>query len=155
MTTVRLAVIAAALASPALADPHTYVNARFGTSITFPDEIFSQPQPEPANGDGMTWRSADGASLAVYGSYNVLNLTPGALADQASTSDSPDFQVTYRQVKGDWAVISGHAGDMIFYQRLELGADDVIHGMLLKYPTTQRTAYDRLAGSIAATLNGP
>jgi len=152
----RLAALAVVLAaSPVLAESYTYVNARFGTAITFPDEIFSQAERPPDNGDGMTWTSRDGASLSVYGSYNVLELTPAELADQASESDAADFRVTYRQVKSDWVVVSGIEGDMIFYQRLELGADDVIHGMLLKYPAARRAAYDRLAGTIAASLKGP
>ena len=36
----------------AIAKPFTYVNARFGTSCTFPDEVFSITEAEPENGDG-------------------------------------------------------------------------------------------------------
>lgn len=40
-------------ASAAIAAPFTYVNERFGTVCTFPDEIFNDHQPEPENGDGQ------------------------------------------------------------------------------------------------------
>jgi hypothetical protein len=33
------------------AAPFTYTNERFGTVCTFPDEIFTNRQPEPDNGD--------------------------------------------------------------------------------------------------------
>ncbi|WP_246680189.1 hypothetical protein [Mesorhizobium sp. B2-8-9] len=46
----------------AMAKPFTYVNARFGQSCTFPDDIFNKPMPEPENGDGQQWLSADGAT---------------------------------------------------------------------------------------------
>lgn len=44
--------IATMAASSAVAAPFTYVNERFGTVCTFPDEIFTDRQPEPDNGAG-------------------------------------------------------------------------------------------------------
>lgn len=78
----------------ASAQPFTYTNARFGTSVTFPDEVFSQQSQPPANGDGMTFLVPDGASLAIYGSNNALEQTPDQLADFVSEAHS----VTYRKV---------------------------------------------------------
>jgi hypothetical protein len=153
---ILLASAMAAVVAPlaALADTLTYRNARFGTTLTFPAEIFSMQMEPPANGDGMTWLSDDGASLAVYASNNALMLSPRAFADQASQGGER-FEVTYRRVADDWVVLSGYEDGQIFYYRFEFGGDDVIHSMLLKYPPTLRDRYDPLTGRIAATLDGP
>lgn len=143
--------LALALAAPAVAKPFIYTNARFGTSVTFPHDIFVDRAPPPANGDGMTFTAADGASLAVYGSNNALEQTPAQLAD----FNSEGMDVTYRKVGKDWVVLSGHDGHSIFYQRLEFGRGGVIHAFLLKYPATAKTKYDPLIGRIADSLNGP
>jgi hypothetical protein len=151
-----LATAAAAALAPfaALADTLTYRNARFGTTLTFPAEIFAVQMEPPANGDGMTWLSDDGASLAVYASNNALMLSPREFADQASQGGER-FEVTYRRVADDWVVLSGYEDGQIFYYRFEFGRDDVIHSMLLKYPPTLRDKYDPLTGRIASTLGGP
>ena len=140
-----------ALAAPAVAKPFIYTNARFGTSVTFPRDIFVDRLPPPANSDGMTFTAADRASLAVYGSYNALEQTPAQLADFSSEG----MNVTYRKVGKDWVVLSGHDGNSIFYQRLEFGRSGVIHAFLLKYPATAKAKYDPLIGRIADSLNGP
>ena len=144
-------ILATAIAAPALAKPFTYTNARFGTSVTFPDEVFTSHAEEPANGDGLLWLSPDGASLAVYGSNNALEQSPEQLAD--FTSEGLD--VTYRKVGKNWVVLSGHDGPNIFYHRLEFGGDGVIHAFLLKYPASAKAKYDPLIGGIAESLNGP
>ncbi|APH72056.1 hypothetical protein [Aquibium oceanicum] len=152
----RLAVLGAVAlaAAPAFADTLTYRNARFGTSLTFPAEVFSDQMEAPANGDGMTWLSDDGASLAVYASHNALDLSPREFADQASQGQG-EFEVTYRRVADDWVVLSGYEDGKIFYYRFEFGADDVIHAMLLKYPPTLRDKYDPLTGKLGSSLEGP
>lgn len=137
----------------ALADSLTYANSRFGTTLTFPAELFDQRMEPPANGDGMTWTAADGGSLAVYGSNNALDATPQQLIEQMA--DSPGVEVTYSKAGKDWAVVSGFEEGLIFYQRFEFGGDGVIHSMLLRYPEAQRGRYDPLVGDIAGTLAGP
>ena len=49
-----LAVVATIAATNAVAAQFTYVNERFGTVCTFPDEVFTDRQPEPENGDGRS-----------------------------------------------------------------------------------------------------
>jgi hypothetical protein len=149
LSVLTLAIVAAA---PATADSLTYRNSRFGTTITFPAELFEQRMEPPANGDGMTWMSANGGSLAVYGANNALALDPDGLANQVAASG---VEITYRRVGSNWVVLSGYEDGLIFYQRFEFGADEVIHGMLLRYPEAQRGVYDALIGDIAGSLGGP
>lgn len=154
----RLALLAGATlaAAPALADTLTYRNDRFGTSVTFPAELFRQAMEPPANGDGMTFLSDDGASIAIYGFNNALMADPAELADQASDPQGRDgFEITYRRVADNWVVLSGFEDGMVFYNRLLFGQDDVIHGMMMKYPPEARSIYDPIVGAIAASLDGP
>lgn len=143
-------------ASTAFADTLTYKNSRFGTRISFPAEIFDRIDPPPTNGDGRTFRSTDGAILAVFGHFNALDMTPKTLIEQARAgASSQDREITYAASGADWVVLSGHEGSMIFYERHEFGADNVIHVMDLSYPESLRAKYDDLAGSIARSLEGP
>ncbi|TIT51236.1 MAG: hypothetical protein E5W75_08490, partial [Mesorhizobium sp.] len=61
--------LAVVSATTAIAAQSTYVNERFGTECTFPGDIFTDRQPEPENGDGQMWLSADGASLTCSGIF--------------------------------------------------------------------------------------
>ena len=142
-------------ASAAMAADFTYVNDRFGTSVRFPADVFSDEQPPPENGDGRTWLSTDGASLAVYGSNNALEQTPESLEADAKARTEPDYKLTYSRAGDDWVVLSGTEGGLVFYERLEFGADDVIHGLLIKYRPESKAKYDPLVGPIAASLSGP
>lgn len=143
--------LALPLAPPAMAEPFIYTNARFGTSVTFPLEVFTSRAEEPANSDGMTFLAPDGASLAVYDSNNALDQTPEQLADFVSEG----MEVTYRKVAKDWVALSGNDGPDIFYHRLEFGRDGVIHAFILKYPAADRSKYDPLVRAIAESLVGP
>ncbi len=153
MRRASFALVAALLcASPVIAGEKHYSNQRFGTSVSFPAEVFSRASIPPANGDGMTWFSTDGASLAVFGGYNVLSHSPGDLIAEAA---GPGVTITYSRAGKDWAVVSGIEGEDIFYQRSEFGADDVVHSVILRYPASLKAKYDPLVGPIAASLDGP
>ena len=143
------------MAATATAKPFTYVNARFGQSCTFPDEVFSRPMPEPENGDGQQWLSTDGASLTCSGIYNVDNDTPRGFVDGEKASAEPGYKVTYSKTGKNWAVLSGTKGGNIFYERRLFGKDDVIRTVWIEYPPALKAKYDPLAGSIAKNLRGP
>jgi hypothetical protein len=139
----------------ATAKPFTYVNARFGQSCTFPDEIFNNAMPEPENGDGQQWLSADGASLTCSGIYNVDNDTPQGFVAQEKSSTEPDYKVTYSKTGKNWAVLSGTKDGKVFYERRLFGKDDVIRTVWVEYPASLKAKYDPLAGAIAKSLRGP
>lgn len=141
-----------AQAAPVLADTLTYENARFGTRIAFPAELFETRMEPPANGDGMTWTNAGGASLAVYASHNTLEVDEaGLLADLKRSQPGISYSA-----KGDgWVVVSGIEDGVVFYQRLVFGADDVVHAVLLRYPETLKQTYDRLVRPISGSLSAP
>lgn len=141
--------------SAASAEPVRYANPRYGTTVTFPGDVFSRPQPPSENGDGMSWMAADGGFLAVWGMFNALGQTPEEYADWENENQGPGYQVTYRRVAKDWVVLSGYDDGKVFYKRFEFGADDVIHSLLITYPKARKGVYDRLVGPIAESFDGP
>jgi hypothetical protein len=141
------------LVETAATEPITYTNKRFGTSATFPSDIFSERQEPPANGDGLTWHSADGASVAIFGAHNALDETPKS--KEAEAKASSERKLTYSSIGKDWVVLSGTDGDLIFYERYLFGRSGTIHGVVLKYPQSLKAKYDPLVGEIASSIGGP
>jgi len=152
-----VAAISLAIIFPAaaIAKPFTYVNERFGQSCTFPDEIFSDRLPEPENGDGQQWLSADGAELTCSGINNVDNETPQGFVDGEKASTEPGYKVTYSKTGKNWAVLSGTRGGKIFYERRLFGKDEVIRTVFIEYPPSLKAKYDPLVGAIAKSLREP
>jgi len=146
--------LATPVTTTANAKPFTYVNARFGTVCTFPDEIFTDRQPEPENGDGQVWLSADGASLTCSGILNVDDDTPKSFVDDEKASKEPGYTVTYSKTGKNWAVLSGMKDGKIFYERRLFGRDGVIRTVWIDYPPALKAKYDPLVGAIAASLKG-
>jgi hypothetical protein len=147
-----LVFVATLAAMPAIAAPSTYVNERFGTVCTFPDEIFTDRQPEPENGDGQVWLSADGASLTCSGIFNVDNDTPKSFVADEKASKEPGYTVTYSKTGKGWAVLSGMKDGKIFYERRVFGRDGVIRTVWIDYPPSMKAKYDPLVGAIAGSL---
>jgi len=142
-------------ASPAFADSLTYTNARFGTHVTFPAELFETREEPPANGDGMKWTSSDGGSMGVFGSWNVTELSPADYLQQLIDFRGGEDDITYKRAGKDWVVISGTQGPDIFYERHEFGAQSAIHSVVLTYPRSLEAKYNPAVGPIANSLGGP
>ncbi|TPI27014.1 hypothetical protein FJW08_25655 [Mesorhizobium sp. B3-2-1] len=147
--------LAVVSASAAFAAQSTYVNDRFGTVCTFPDDIFTDRQPEPENGDGQVWLSADGASLTCSGMFNVDDDTPKGFIAGQKASNEPGYEITYSKAGKDWAVLSGVKDGKIFYERRLFGRDGVIRTVWVDYPQALKSKYDPLVGAIAGSLKGP
>lgn len=149
--------VAFAMFAPSTADAaqFTYVNERFGTVCTFPDEVFTTRQPEPDNGDGQQWLSPDGANLTCSGILNIDDDTPKDFVAAEKASKEPGYTITYSKTGKDWAVLSGLKGENIFYERRLFGGDGVIRTVWIEYPPALKAKYDPLVGPIAGSLKGP
>lgn len=146
----------AMLATPALADELTYVNARFGTQFTLPAHMFTQIAPPPENGDGITMTGENGTVLAVFGAFNALGETARQMRDRIEQGrKTAGDSVTYRASGENWLVVSGHAGDLIYYERHEFGADDTIHSAAILFPSEMRARFEPLVEQFARRLSGP
>lgn len=142
-------------AQPANAENWTrYENGRFGTVVEVPADAFPGRRPEPENGDGATFLSADDtASLAVWGSYAQEGETPADLL--AFASETPGL--ARAEELADGYMLSGAAEGTAYFEscRIGPGADRITHCVRLEYPQAGRAAYDPLITRIAASLGGP
>lgn len=143
-------------AGPALADSLTYTNDRFGTRATFDADLFDTIAPPPANGDGRTFLSADGAALSLFGAFGPPDASPSELlALRERVRRQGGASVTYSTSGADWFVLSGYDADTVYYERHEMGADAVVHSLTLRYPERVRAIYDPLIEPVTESLDGP
>jgi hypothetical protein len=135
----------------------TFVGWKFGTSISYPASGFSA-LPEPDAHDGRTFVSPDGAQIAVFASYNVLD--ESIEANLASLTESDGYQrVTYKARGPNWFVLSGlrsiEGREQVFYEKYLFGAGSkTIHAVVVTYPAELKAIYDPLVGRIGNSLHG-
>jgi hypothetical protein len=139
---------------PAGAGWEVYVNERFGTSFTFPADVFAPADP-PANGDGRRFISPD-ATLEVYAWNNVDRETAGTLKHRLTGSQGYD-RVTYSPAGADWLVLSGYRGKNIFYEKYFFRGD-IVHGFGIEFPASAKPHYapiiERIEDSFRAGDSG-
>jgi hypothetical protein len=149
-----------AVAAPAHAQQRwtRYTNAKYGTSAIYPADLM-QADAEPDAHDGRTFRTPEGAALAIFGQFNVLDATPASLERQKRGED--DYRETTYSTRGrNWFVLSGFR-DLederhVFYEKYLFSADrGTIHALVLVYPETEKPRMDPHVGRIAASLSGP
>ncbi len=102
----------------------------------------------------MLFFSDDGGSIAIWAGHNALESNPRMTADEMRKQVGKSFSITYERIEKDWMVQSGFDGDLIYYHRIEFGADGIIHRFLMKWPRDLRNKYDDHVGSIGKSL-GP
>jgi hypothetical protein len=127
----------------------TYSNARFGYSVSYPANILV-PQGESDNSDGQIFRSSDGhAEMRVFGRYNVQNETLKSAFNAAQEGKS----VTYKLLRGNFYVVSGHAGGKIFYEKTMLKGD-TFKTFMIEYDEADASAYDAITARVARSFVG-
>ncbi len=139
--TFAIATAVAATPAPEVKQPAggIYVNARYGTRASFPGGMFGNRR-ESDNGDGATFTARDGATLLIYGAYNLEGQDPRAYL--AGRVREERGAVSYRHAGRDFAVMSGTSGGRIFYQRFEFDdRRDIVHSYRLEYPRALQRRY--------------
>ncbi len=149
MRSIVLAIFATvAMIGMAMAAPRwqIYANARFNYQICYPADLL-KPQPEAVNGDGRVFVSPSGASLTVWGNYNVTN---ESLAELTAGLADPSATISYRRIAESWSVMSGKKDGLIFYSKIlfEKGDSATIRTFKLVYPESQATTFDAIAGKL-------
>jgi hypothetical protein len=150
----------AATAPPAAAAPEisaaqsdwaSYANARFGTWLDYPSDLFSERDPAPLNNDGRTFRSRDGrARLSVHAMHNVEADTPQRYLDKYLD----DKNVSFRRVTPNFFAVSGRNGADIYYRRCNFAGleDGTIHCFEISYPAAEKAAFDPIVERIGKSL---
>lgn len=140
---------------PARAERHSwtiYQNARFGTRLAYPGDIFGRGR-QSDNGDGITMRSADGATLAIFGQWNIDDLTPAAYL--ARLVREPRYgRIAYRLVRPNLLIVSGTRGPRIYYERYAFeGSGGALHAFVLEYPASAQPRYGPIISRMSASLS--
>jgi len=157
MLAAALAWLAAGLAAGAAERWTTYVNDRFGTTVSFPSDVFVM-QPPPEIDDGRTLIAADGAKVLVFGGYNVGDET---LAAKRASLKGLDYAFTVYNATGkNWFVVSGLRAiggvRSIFYEKYIVStASGEIHSLVVTYPAASKARYDSIVERLAASFAGP
>jgi hypothetical protein len=129
----------------------TYLNKRYGFTLSYPTARF-RPQ-EPLSEEGRVWVSpdgnarllagalpnADGMSLRDYREYLLKQSYPGAALDYAPMRDT-------------WFVLSGTRDGTMFYERVTFSCGGLrINSWAMLYPAKERQIYDRVLEQVART----
>lgn len=129
----------------------TYRNDRLGYTIDYPANLM---RPVEALGEGNGYRFATEDGTAVLAVYGVPDVKPDALKSLYEQElNSPDRRVTYKTLHDDWFVISGYAGDQIFYERT-LQRDGVLKTFLLLYDASKKAYFDPITEHISFSFEG-
>jgi serine/threonine-protein kinase len=150
-----LAAVLILLSCPSYAQPREawkiYVNDRFGTSIEYPSRF--RPGRPPDNNDGLSFTASDGATLAVWDSFNIDELDIKALEADISEGRVKGERITYRASGKNWFVLSGTRGDSLFYSRYLLShRGEVKNALEIVYPAALTSAYDPIVARISKSL---
>jgi hypothetical protein len=142
------------LAALAPADAHRwtlYLNARFGTRLLYPADLFGRGV-ESDNGDGISLRAVDGATLAIFGQWNAERESSAQFA--ARVTQAPAYRgIAYRLVRPTFVVLSGFRGTRAYYERYAFGGrDGAIHAFVLEYPSARRSRYEPIIPRMSASL---
>lgn len=114
----------------------TYCNPRYGFCVGYPSSL--NARPEPANGDGREFQSADGFQLIISGINNVNDDT---LETEMASERKNLETITYQVKKKNWFVLSGYRGAEILYVRKYVGKG-AINSLYIKLPAKMKTKYE-------------
>lgn len=134
----------------------TYANEKYGTVVSYPAPRFA-PEPPPDAHDGRSFTARDGARLAVFAHFNVLDDTIASL--EASLTGEDYAAIAYRAGGACWFVVSGYrkvdGRRSVFYEKRILSKDGgVVHGLLITYPIDLKATYDPITIRVAKSF-GP
>jgi hypothetical protein len=127
----------------------TYSNPRYGATADYPTDLFTMQDPPSENGDGQTFRTADGrAELTIYGTNNIDGERPEVYVPRHVNLDD----VSYKKIGSDFYVVSGTRGATIYYERCNFPNEDVLVCFYISYPTAEKAAWDAIVTRIGQSL---
>jgi DnaJ domain len=121
----------------------SYRNPHFGFALRYPADIFVH---EPAQPDELVkhFRSRDGrATLRIVATSNVAGMTLAQYRTALIQERYGKVKFDYVPQRDTWFVLSGVAGDDIFYERVTFACDRrSFHGWMLVFPSSERRLYE-------------
>jgi hypothetical protein len=130
----------------------TYVNQRFGFTLSVPADIFEQGaagSPE----HGALWNSRDGrARLIAVATANDTNETLASYRAFVLEQSYKGATIDYAPVRETWFVLSGTRDGRAFYERINLVCGGrYIYGWRIDYPVAEKRLYDRVIEHVHRT----
>lgn len=112
-----------------------------GTVVDYPRDVFAVPAGQGMP-PGPVLQSADGrARLHVFTLPNHRRASPVEFVRRVVAETSE--RLTYKRVAGDFFVFSAPRGDLILYRRCNFALNAKIHCMDVRYPRSEKRAWDR------------
>ena len=129
----------------------TYVNVRYGFTLSYPTARF-RPQ-EPLSEEGRVWTSPDGSAKLLAGALpNDEGLTPSQYRDFLLKESYSGSEVDYAPMRDTWFVLSGTRDGTMFYERVTFTCGGRrINSWAMLYPAGERQVYDRIVEKVART----
>ncbi len=145
-----LSSVATLAAADQTLDVQHYVNTRFGYELSYPAMLV--PQGEADNRDGQRFVSHDAeATLLVWGSHNVFDDSIATLFRRES--QTPERTVTYSVVRDRFFVLSGFAGEDIFYTKtIHDSQTDTFATFHFTYPRQRKKEFDPVVAILSKSF---
>jgi hypothetical protein len=134
--------------------PHwTVFSDPLGTTVDYPENIFSVDAGSTPRGTGLVLRSADDrAALMIYVEDNEARHTPASFV--RAYLAAPRGQLDYNRVTARFFAISGVNDDQIYYSRCNFpsGVRGPAHCIYLAYPKEEERRWDAIVTRISRSL---
>ncbi len=135
----------AACPAAAHAQPRGYRNDLFGFSFDYPPVFVLDPQSATERGDSVRFWTADRRATAVV---NAVPNTRGVplrrlmIEAEGDLTQNSGAEITYRRIRDNWFVLSGHMAGRIFYRRTMLTARGIEATLWMEFPRDMRPCID-------------
>jgi hypothetical protein len=121
-----------------------------GTIIQYPTDVFAQDAGEsPHQGRLLTTRDGR-ARLDVFTASNARGETPAQFLRRAFPGDRN--RLAYNRVARNFFAVSESSGGFILYRRCNFTHDRIIHCVNLRYPASEKRAWDAIVTRVSLSL---
>jgi hypothetical protein len=129
----------------------TYLNKRYGFTLSYPTARFA-PQ-EPLSEEGRVWVSHDGNAKLLAGALaNDEGMSLGEYRQFLLKESYAGAEVDYAPMRDTWFVLSGTRDGTMFYERVTFTCGGRrINSWAMLYPVAERQIYDRIVEKVAST----
>ena len=139
------------LAAQGAEETATYLNQRYGFTLSYPTARF-RPQ-EPLSEEGRVWVSHDGNARLLAGALpNADGMNLRDYRELLLKQSYPGAELDYAPVRDTWFVLSGTREGTMFYERVTFTCGGrLINSWAMLYPVEERQVYDRVLEKVART----
>lgn len=128
-----------------------YQNEAYGYGFEYPDNLFDPDEPIGGN-RGHAFQTADGSAILLV---FATDGGPDALRREYEAEvERFDQEVSYRVLRPNWFVVSGHQGPHIFYQRTHRSADGGLRTFRLRHLARDKDFFGPITERLSHSFEG-